>query len=117
MAPVRTRSKQPRNKLVKRKPSTSDIKAAKRKPVNDGIVKKKKKVGGAPATTTSSGRPSLVQAPLKRKRRTYSEKELDVPQLNMITPIGVVKPPGTKKGKEFVDDAVGFAQEKLTLLS
>lgn len=36
----------------------------------------------------------------------YTEKELDIPQLNMITPIGVGKPKGKKKGKVFVDDRV-----------
>jgi len=43
---------------------------------------------------------------LKKKRRVYTEKELDIPQLNMITPIGVEKPKGKKKGKVFVDDRV-----------
>ncbi|EER40375.1 60S ribosomal protein [Histoplasma capsulatum var. duboisii H88] len=40
----------------------------------------------------------------KRKKRIYTEKELDLPQLNMITPVGVTKPKGMKKGKVFVDD-------------
>lgn len=38
----------------------------------------------------------------------YSEKELDIPALNMITPIGVEKPKGKKKGKVFVDDQVRY---------
>ena len=41
---------------------------------------------------------------LKKKRRVYTEKELGIPQLNMITPVGVEKPKGQKKGKVFVDD-------------
>jgi len=45
-------------------------------------------------------------AKLKRKRRVFTEKELDIPALNMITPIGVEKPKGKKKGKVFVDDRV-----------
>jgi len=46
---------------------------------------------------------------LKKKRRVYTEKELDIPQLNMITPIGVEKPKGKKKGKVFVDDRVNYS--------
>jgi 60S ribosomal subunit assembly/export protein LOC1 len=42
----------------------------------------------------------------KKKKRVYTEKELGIPQLNMITPIGVTKPKGKKKGKVFVDDKV-----------
>ena len=44
--------------------------------------------------------------PKKRKQRTYTEMELNIPQLNMITPTGVQKPRGKKKGKVFVDDQV-----------
>ncbi|EXJ80478.1 hypothetical protein A1O1_08623 [Capronia coronata CBS 617.96] len=40
----------------------------------------------------------------KRKQRTYTEEELKLPTLNMITPVGVQKPRGKKKGKVFVDD-------------
>jgi 60S ribosomal subunit assembly/export protein LOC1 len=43
---------------------------------------------------------------LKKKRRVYTEKELGIPALNMITPVGVEKPKGKKKGKVFVDDRV-----------
>ena len=44
----------------------------------------------------------------KKKQRVYTEKELGIPKLNMITPVGVVKPRGKKKGKVFVDDQVRF---------
>jgi len=47
--------------------------------------------------------PSLLK---KKQKREYTEEELDLPKLNMITPAGVVKPKGKKKGKKFVDDAV-----------
>ncbi|KAI9728777.1 MAG: 60S ribosomal subunit assembly/export protein [Chrysothrix sp. TS-e1954] len=40
----------------------------------------------------------------KWKARTYTEAELSVPQLNMITPAGVQRAKGRKKGKVFVDD-------------
>ena len=42
----------------------------------------------------------------KTKKREYTEEELGLPKLNAITPVGVVKPKGKKKGKTFVDDAV-----------
>lgn len=44
--------------------------------------------------------------PVKKKRRVYTEKELGIPTLNMITPVGVDLPKGKKKGKVFVDDQV-----------
>jgi len=48
-----------------------------------------------------------LEARLKKKgRRVYTEKELEIPKLNMITPVGVEKPKGGKKGKVFVDDRV-----------
>ena len=43
----------------------------------------------------------------KKKKRVYTEKELGIPKLNMITPLGVEAPKGKKRGKVFVDDAVG----------
>lgn len=42
----------------------------------------------------------------KPKKKTYSAEELGIPTLNMITPVGVTKPKGKKKGKVFVDDRV-----------
>jgi 60S ribosomal subunit assembly/export protein LOC1 len=42
--------------------------------------------------------------PKKKKQRVYTDKELGLPALNMITPAGVQKPKGKKKGKIFVDD-------------
>ena len=41
----------------------------------------------------------------KKKRRAYSDEELGLPSLNTVTPAGVEKPRGRKKGKVFVDDA------------
>lgn len=49
-----------------------------------------------PATTTDQKK--------RKKVRTYTDKELNIPKLNMITPAGVQKPKGKKKGKVFVDD-------------
>lgn len=42
----------------------------------------------------------------KTKKREYTEQELNLPDLNTITPVGVAKPRGKKKGKVFVDDQV-----------
>lgn len=41
----------------------------------------------------------------KKKKRVYTEAELDIPKLNGIIPAGIAKPHGQKKGKTFVDDA------------
>lgn len=47
-----------------------------------------------------------AQGPAKKKRKIYTDKELGIPKLNMITPVGVDLPKGKKKGKVFVDDQV-----------
>ena len=47
-------------------------------------------------------------APTRKKKHVYTEKELGIPKLNMITPVGVELPKGKKKGKVFVDDQVGL---------
>ncbi|KIV98976.1 uncharacterized protein PV09_09304 [Verruconis gallopava] len=39
------------------------------------------------------------------KSHSYSDKQLNLPTLNMVAPVGVQKPKGKKKGKVFVDDA------------
>lgn len=57
-----------------------------------------------PKTHTSIGTAKVD--PKKKKKRTYTEEELGIPKLNMITPVGVQKPKGKKKGKVFVDDQV-----------
>lgn len=68
------------------------------RPMNDGIVKKNNK----PPPKTSKG----TNKPRVKKKRVYTEKELNIPALNMITPVGVEKPKMGKKGKVFVDDRV-----------
>ena len=76
---------------------------------SDGVSKSKGKAGAAkskaPATQVK-GRPNLKGLDKKKKQRVYTEKELGIPELNMITPVGVTKPRGKKKGKVFVDDRV-----------
>lgn len=56
-----------------------------------------KKAANKPKAKTIAARP-------RKKKRVYTEKELNIPALNMITPAGVQKPQGKKKGKVFVDD-------------
>jgi 60S ribosomal subunit assembly/export protein LOC1 len=75
--------------------STDPVSYSKKKPTSGG---------GAPAKQVK-GR-TVADLLKKKKKKVYSEKELDIPQLNMITPIGVTKPKGKKKGKVFVDDKV-----------
>ena len=65
-------------------------------------VSKKSKAPPPKQQKTKSAR-----GPPKKKKHIYSEKELGIPKLNMITPIGVDLPKGKKKGKVFVDDQVG----------
>lgn len=79
----------------------------------EGISKRKQKSmslakpGGAQKTK------SIVSKDGRKKKRVYTEKELDIPALNGIIPAGIAKPKGVKKGKKFVDDAAsmvsGFA--------
>ncbi|KAF2711054.1 hypothetical protein K504DRAFT_500988 [Pleomassaria siparia CBS 279.74] len=69
-----------------------------------GISKRKQKSmalarpGGAQKSKSKSSTDN------KKKRRVYTEKELDIPTLNGIVPAGVAKPKGQKIGKKFVDD-------------
>ncbi|EZF98321.1 hypothetical protein H113_01852 [Trichophyton rubrum MR1459] len=67
--------------------------------------KSSKKLGAKPKPTEvkakSRSAPEMLK---KKKKRVYTEKELNLPTLNKITPVGVQKPRGKKKGKVFVDD-------------
>ena len=45
----------------------------------------------------------------RKKQKIYTDKELGLPTLNMITPAGIQKPRGKKKGKIFVDDQESMA--------
>lgn len=82
-------------------------KAAKNPQVDPVIKAKKNHLSKAPLPGAGvKGRPKMSDIVKKRKKRVYTEKELGIPQLNMITPVGVQKPRGKKKGKVFVDDRV-----------
>jgi 60S ribosomal subunit assembly/export protein LOC1 len=108
MAPSRTstvKSKHAANKSGIRNSRSST------KPSSDGVSKPKSAKSKRTQSKGISLKPQKSAgnlATLKKKRRVYTEKELGIPALNMITPIGVEKPKGKKKGKVFVDDRVRF---------
>jgi len=88
------------------KPRTGSSKSGQKggkKPSGNGSTSKPKRKPGAsqPATQVKT---KPASAPPKKKQRIYTDKELGIPKLNMITPAGVQKPKGKKKGKVFVDD-------------
>jgi 60S ribosomal subunit assembly/export protein LOC1 len=70
-----------------------------------GVSKKGAKGGKAPPPKQQKTKPKSAGPDKKKKKRVYTEAELGIPKLNMITPVGVQKPRGKKKGKVFVDDA------------
>ncbi|KAI9757753.1 MAG: 60S ribosomal subunit assembly/export protein [Lichina confinis] len=101
-------SKQTSKASRRTKPSSSGSKAG---------PKSSSKAGSSGSKLRPSSKTSKAKAPpprqqktkstlpaAKKNRRVYTEEELDIPKLNMITPIGVHKPKGKKKGKVFVDD-------------
>ncbi|KAL7625039.1 60S ribosomal subunit assembly/export protein [Parahypoxylon ruwenzoriense] len=99
MAPSRTRTV--KNKHATNKSGISSSKSSRSGPP-DGVSKSTKRKA-APISKQVKGK-NLVELMKKKKKKIYSEKELGIPQLNMVTPIGVTKPRGKKKGKIFVDD-------------
>lgn len=94
-------------KTVKNKHATkgSGIKNSKaaRRPEFDPVVKAKKSKDGKARVKPGQLAKELQK---KKKKKVYSAKELGIPELNMVTPVGVEKPKGKKKGKVFVDDRV-----------
>ncbi|OAA60446.1 60S ribosomal subunit assembly export protein loc-1 [Niveomyces insectorum RCEF 264] len=105
MAPTRTI----KNKHAANKSGIKNSRSATARP-NDSVVKARRnksstKGGKPPATPPVTNRTKLLEMLKKRRKgRTYTDKELDIPKLNTITPVGVQKPKGKKKGKVFVDD-------------
>ncbi|KAI1099005.1 60S ribosomal subunit assembly/export protein loc-1 [Jackrogersella minutella] len=98
MAPSRTSTV--KNKHAANKSGISSSKSSKTGP-SDGIVKSKRK---GPVVSKQVKGKSVADLLRKKKRKVYSVKELGIPELNMVTPVGVTKPKGKKKGKVFVDD-------------
>ncbi|KAH6892278.1 hypothetical protein B0T10DRAFT_457989 [Thelonectria olida] len=105
MGPSRTSTV--KNKHAAAKSGIANSKASKRS-ATDGIVKsssKNKKKGPVQSKQVKDkGTEALLKKLRNPKKRVYSEEELGIPKLNTITPVGVIKPKGKKKGKVFVDD-------------
>ncbi|OGM50271.1 hypothetical protein ABOM_001230 [Aspergillus bombycis] len=81
----------------------------KSKPLSSASKVSKKAVKRPPPKEVKSKARTEASQLKKTKKREYTEEELDLPKLNAITPVGVVKPKGKKKGKVFVDDQEGMA--------
>ena len=116
----------PNNTMASSKPSTKG-KGAKGKSGNSsrkGSASKSKPTGSAPEGISKRKQKSLSLAKPggaqksksltskfsinKKKKRVYTEKELNIPTLNSIIPAGIAKPKGQKKGKKFVDDSASM---------
>ncbi|KAI4655025.1 60S ribosomal subunit assembly/export protein [Alternaria triticimaculans] len=70
----------------------------------EGISKRKQKSMSLAKPGGQQKTKSVVSRDGRKKKRVYTEKELDIPALNGIIPAGIAKPKGVKKGKKFVDD-------------
>lgn len=103
MAPTRT----VRSKFAARKSDNGSKKSSKKSSSGSSGIKKSKSSKGAKPPPPKQQKTRPTARPAKRKRRVYMEKELGIPKLNTITPVGVDLPKGKKKGKIFVDDQVG----------
>ncbi|KAK4228255.1 hypothetical protein QBC38DRAFT_475695 [Podospora fimiseda] len=69
-----------------------------------GVSKGKGGKKGPIVAQQMKGKPNIAGLDKKKKKKVYTAKELGIPELNMVTPVGVTKPKGKKKGKVFVDD-------------
>ncbi|KAG5301845.1 60S ribosomal subunit assembly/export protein LOC1 [Histoplasma ohiense] len=107
MAPNRGSSSKSTSKPSNKSSSSSKSKSKSKPLASSSRVSKPKSKSSIrrPLPKEVTAKPRTAPENLKkRKKRIYTEKELDLPQLNMITPVGVTKPKGMKKGKVFVDD-------------
>jgi 60S ribosomal subunit assembly/export protein LOC1 len=86
--------------------SSSKGDSGKSKPLSSASKVSKKHAKRPPPKEVKSKARTESSLLKKTKKREYTEEELGLPKLNMITPVGVVKPKGKKKGKVFVDDQV-----------
>lgn len=88
-------------KLPTRNPKTSSS--------SSSTPKKPSKRKFTPKTHTTAGvalgkSKKAKKDPKKKQAALLQRLEKELPKLNMITPVGVVKPKGKKKGKVFVED-------------
>lgn len=103
MAPSRTRTM--KNKHAAPKGASAKAGGGKRSET-DGISKSKPKKPSGAAQSKQVRERRTADLHKKPKKKVYAESQLDIPKLNMITPVGVTKPKGKKKGKIFADDKV-----------
>ncbi|KAJ4140922.1 60S ribosomal subunit assembly/export protein [Fusarium equiseti] len=95
-----------RTKTVKNKHAgpAGGAKSSKRS-ATEGVTKSKKPKGTPPSKQVKDkGREALLQKFKNPKKKKYTDEQLGIPTLNTVTPVGVVKPRGKKKGKVFADD-------------
>lgn len=113
MAPSKTRTVKNKHAAPKGGSSSSSSKggasAGAKRSDTDGITKRSRKPKGPVVSqqVKEKNRAAMLKKP---KKKIYTEAELGIPALNMVTPVGVVKPKGKKKGKIFVDDTVRRTQ-------
>ncbi len=105
-----TKGKGAKGKSAKSSSKSSGPKSKPTGSAPEGISKRKQKSmslakpGGAQKSKSLSSKSTLN----KKKKRVYTEKELNIPKLNSIIPAGIAKPKGQKKGKKFVDDSASM---------
>ncbi|PTB42113.1 uncharacterized protein TrAFT101_008783 [Trichoderma asperellum] len=103
MAPSKTRTI--KNKHAGPKGgSSAPAKGGAKRSTTDGVSKSKSKKPKGPVVSQQVKEKNRALLMKRPKKKTYTAEELGIPTLNMITPIGVEKPKGKKKGKVFVDD-------------
>jgi len=100
MAPNPPRPRKPAsNKSTTATPSSKSTPA--KQPKKKFIPKTHTTAGVAISKKNNSKRPKDSK---KQREALLARLEKELPKLNMITPAGVVKPKGRKKGKVFVED-------------
>ena len=108
MAPTRTRTV--KNKHAAPKAQAGTVKGGNKRSSTDGVSKTRKPPKSTPPASAKQTKQLKDRNPAdlhkKHKKKVYTAAQLGIPELNMITPVGVVKPKGKKKGKVFVDDKV-----------
>ncbi|OTA07614.1 hypothetical protein A9Z42_0085090 [Trichoderma parareesei] len=111
MAPSKTRTIKNKHAGSKSGAGAPGKGGASKRSSTDGVSKSKKPKGPVVSQQVKEKNRALL---MKRpKKKTYTAEELGIPTLNMITPVGVEKPKGKKKGKVFVDDKEGHIESKI----
>ncbi|KAF5969470.1 60S ribosomal protein subunit assembly export LOC1 [Fusarium coicis] len=95
-----------RTKTIKNKhAAASGVAKTSKRSATDSIAKSKKSKGPTLSKQVKDkGREALLQKFKNPKKKKYTDQQLGIPELNTVTPVGVIKPRGKKKGKVFADD-------------